>query len=452
MNLSLPLDLRQRRISIVICALVLTSVVLACGVGEGVVTNTTPSWACPSPTPRPWGPSGPMKGSEDIIDPTTGVITTTNIYYQEWEQEYPTPGLSVYPSPTPYAIVGTDYTFGQRVAIGATHVILTARAGAAVTEAQFPPDMQLYYLDLTWRNSSPQPVAVDYRTQVRLRAVIRPDGRALTDRGWPTTADAQRLSGITPPTSIPPGESRATIPVIAPAGTPSVAELVYRSDVSYVPPAAATPTTGATTPTPTPPGVTTPTPNTDLRRSGPNLLTIQFSQATTTVGPPCSDAGATTGWTSADGQAWGRPAPISGVAAPPGADRLVQIALNQVGKPYVWGSQGPESFDCSGLMRWAYGQIGISIPQGTGRSGKRGQWYDMQPVDAANVKPGDLIFFDLGGAGYVDHVGMLVGDLNGDGAWDMVHAANPKLGVRIDHGVMQSRYYRPRILGYRTAR
>ena len=261
---------------------------------------------------------------------------------------------------------------------------------------------------------------------------------------------AQRISGIRPPASIPPGQSQVTIPVIAPIGKPKIAEFEYLSDPTYIPPSAQAPTLAPGLPTPDLP--TTPTPNDDLRRTQPNKVTVQFTNAVANIGPPCADAGALTDWQSGTAVAWGKGISVQGVAGPPGADRLVQIALNQIDKPYVWGSQGPESFDCSGLMRWSYGQIGLRIPQGTGRSSGRGQWYDMKPVDQTNVKPGDLVFFDLGGSGYVDHVAMLVGDINSDGKWDIVHAANPKLGVRTDYSVFESSYYSSKILGFRTAR
>jgi cell wall-associated NlpC family hydrolase len=108
--------------------------------------------------------------------------------------------------------------------------------------------------------------------------------------------------------------------------------------------------------------------------------------------------------------AWGVAVPLR-VPAPPGADRLVQIALNQVGKPYVWGAKGPEAFDCSGLASWSYAQIGIRIPQGTA-----GQWPHMRAVTRAHLQPGDLIFFDIAGSGRIDHVELLAGDLDHDGA------------------------------------
>ena len=149
-------------------------------------------------------------------------------------------------------------------------------------------------------------------------------------------------------------------------------------------------------------------------------------------GPECSSPGAITdiGLDDAD--------PVA-VDGPPGDARVVQIALNQLGKPYIWGAKGPETFDCSGLTEWSYGQIGIRIPRGT-----VGQWPQMTPVSEANVQPGDLIFFALGG-GRVDHVAMHLGD-----GW-MVHAANPKLGVRKDKW-QGSSYYVPRITGFRSAR
>jgi cell wall-associated NlpC family hydrolase len=121
----------------------------------------------------------------------------------------------------------------------------------------------------------------------------------------------------------------------------------------------------------------------------------------------------------------------------------------------VWGAEGPEAFDCSGLMFWSYAQIGVRIPRSTA-----GQWPRMRPVPLGALQQGDLIFMDTreSGEGYtgrperVTHVGM-VADLNGDGRWDLIHAANPRLGVRVDFDIMRSPYYGPRIFWEgRTAR
>jgi cell wall-associated NlpC family hydrolase len=181
--------------------------------------------------------------------------------------------------------------------------------------------------------------------------------------------------------------------------------------------------------------------DTDLADDDRQSVTIQWT-AGELAGPACGHPGVLTDWASGQGN------PIA-VAAPPGADRVVQIALGQVGKPYVWGAKGPNSFDCSGLMTWSYAQIGLSIPQGTA-----GQWPLMQSVARNQLKAGDLVFMDTNDPvrGEITHVGMLVGDLNGNGEWDMVHAASPALGVRVDYDIFSSPYYAGRILGFRTAR
>ena len=80
---------------------------------------------------------------------------------------------------------------------------------------------------------------------------------------------------------------------------------------------------------------------------------------------------------------------------------LVGVAGTQIGKPYVFGS-GPDtsSFDCSDLIQWAYGQLGIHLPRTTWEQIKVGQ-----PVQWGAFKPGDLIFSNGG-----EHVVMYVGN------------------------------------------
>jgi peptidoglycan DL-endopeptidase CwlO len=79
----------------------------------------------------------------------------------------------------------------------------------------------------------------------------------------------------------------------------------------------------------------------------------------------------------------------------------VQAALTRIGDPYVWGATGPSSFDCSGLMVWAYRQAGKTLPRSSEAQNGSGQ-----AVDRGDLKPGDLIIY------YPDahHVGMYVGD------------------------------------------
>jgi cell wall-associated NlpC family hydrolase len=79
----------------------------------------------------------------------------------------------------------------------------------------------------------------------------------------------------------------------------------------------------------------------------------------------------------------------------------LRAALSQRGKPYVWGAAGPDSYDCSGLVMWAFAQEGISLPHYTGSL-----WNSGMHVSQADLEPGDLVFFgaDIG------HVGFYVGN------------------------------------------
>jgi len=125
------------------------------------------------------------------------------------------------------------------------------------------------------------------------------------------------------------------------------------------------------------------------------------------------------------------PAPVAAVipvsVADPGAALglgllAVQVARAQIGKPYVWGASGPDRFDCSGLMQWVWAQLGVRIPKFS-----VDQYRGLQPVGTRDLRPGDLVFFDIccDQPGVVpNHVGMYAG--NGR----MVHAPQPGETVR----------------------
>ncbi len=83
-----------------------------------------------------------------------------------------------------------------------------------------------------------------------------------------------------------------------------------------------------------------------------------------------------------------------------GAEAL-RFALTRRGDMYVWGAAGPSTFDCSGLVLWAYSQVGISLPHFTGA-----QWDMGIHVSRQDLEPGDLVFFyqDIG------HVGLYIGN------------------------------------------
>jgi cell wall-associated NlpC family hydrolase len=453
---------RPCRLLLAIAVLFLTGLVLACGTA-GISAGSSPRWACPSPTPLPYGPSGPVKEHRALPTATpVGPQEYEDTYYAEWEREYGvggtllngSPALSgpPFPSPTPYALVGTTFVLGQRVEVWPLHVLVEARGGPLVEQPGIPISSQrLYFVDITWTNHSAEQIPIDYAERVRLRAVTAPSGAILTDSTWGLSDLSRDLAGLTEPlpSSIPPGESHVSVPIVAPAGEVKTVDVVFAEQPGYSP-LLPTPTSEAGQPTPTPQpsptATTTPTPNADLRNPAPTFLTVQWTRAQLRVGPGCDDPGALSDWGNGPGVAWGHEPPI-GIAAPPGANRVVQIALNQVGKQYVWGAKGPETFDCSGLMTWSYARIGISIPQGTA-----GQWPRMRPVSGAEVQPGDLIFFTVETPSQIDHVGMLVGDLDGDGTWDMVHASAPCCGVRVEYDILHRAFWQGKIAGFRTAR
>jgi cell wall-associated NlpC family hydrolase len=91
------------------------------------------------------------------------------------------------------------------------------------------------------------------------------------------------------------------------------------------------------------------------------------------------------------------PTTIAGTSL--GIDAL-RAALTRQGAPYVWGATGPRTFDCSGLVQWAYRQIGIAMPRVAAAQQQVGS-----PVTPEQAQPGDLVFF--GDPAY--HVGIYVG-------------------------------------------
>lgn len=130
------------------------------------------------------------------------------------------------------------------------------------------------------------------------------------------------------------------------------------------------------------------------------------------------DGGRAEGTTGASGGTGQAPAAAASVGGG-GSDRAVEavnIALAQVGKSYVWGSAGPNSFDCSGLMAYAYGSVDVSLTRSS-----RAQSQTGTAVAKSDLQPGDLVFY----YSPVSHVGMYIGD------GKIVHAANPRSGVTV---------------------
>lgn len=101
--------------------------------------------------------------------------------------------------------------------------------------------------------------------------------------------------------------------------------------------------------------------------------------------------------------------PAAPAASPPPANAptAVRVALEQQGDPYVWAAAGPNSFDCSGLVMYAYAAAGVSLPHSS-----RALRAMARSISADELQPGDLVF----GGSPVHHVGIYIG--NGQ----MVHA------------------------------
>ena len=97
------------------------------------------------------------------------------------------------------------------------------------------------------------------------------------------------------------------------------------------------------------------------------------------------------------------------------AQNAVNVALAQVGKPYRYGAAGPDAFDCSGLISFAYKAAGINLPRTT--SGQRSAG---TPVSRGALQPGDLVFFYGGG-----HAAIYIGNNQ------VVHAATASKPVNV---------------------
>jgi cell wall-associated NlpC family hydrolase len=99
------------------------------------------------------------------------------------------------------------------------------------------------------------------------------------------------------------------------------------------------------------------------------------------------------------------------------AGAAVQYALAQLGDSYVWGADGPNSFDCSGLTMMAWAQAGVSLSHSA-----KAQSGEGRHVSKSQLQPGDLVFY----YSPISHVAMYIG--NGR----IVHAANPSEPVKTD--------------------
>ena len=107
-----------------------------------------------------------------------------------------------------------------------------------------------------------------------------------------------------------------------------------------------------------------------------------------------------------------------------GASVAVQWAYKELGKPYVWGAAGPDSFDCSGLTQYVWAKAGVYLDHYTGS-----QWNEGRHISRGDLQPGDLVFFGSD----LHHVGIYIGNGN------MIEAPHSGANVRIS-GAFRSDY------------
>ncbi len=116
-------------------------------------------------------------------------------------------------------------------------------------------------------------------------------------------------------------------------------------------------------------------------------------------------------------------------------EEVVNYAKTLLGKSYVYGGVGPNSFDCSGFTQYVYNKFGVNLSHSASLQANIGT-----TVSKANLQLGDMVFFSQGGSS-IGHVGIFVGNNS------FIHAANPQKGVVITS--LSDGYY---TTNYKTAK
>jgi cell wall-associated NlpC family hydrolase len=117
-------------------------------------------------------------------------------------------------------------------------------------------------------------------------------------------------------------------------------------------------------------------------------------------------------------------------SAPSRNATAARLATRHLGAPYVWAGSRPSGFDCSGLVMYAFGQVGVAIPHNAAQQFRLGA-----PVTRDRLLPGDIVFFNQ-----LRHNGIYLGDGR------FVHATKPG-GVKIAR--IEDDWFRTRWVGAR---
>ncbi len=110
--------------------------------------------------------------------------------------------------------------------------------------------------------------------------------------------------------------------------------------------------------------------------------------------------------------------------------KAATLAREQLDKPYQWGAQGPEKFDCSGLVFYVYGSLDVDLPRVSRDQARHGQ-----EINKSELQPGDLVFFITSGK-IINHVGIYTGNSR------FIHAPRRYSPVRYDS--LNNAYWRRR--------
>ena len=130
----------------------------------------------------------------------------------------------------------------------------------------------------------------------------------------------------------------------------------------------------------------------------------------------------TGGGTSASAAAGSVQPTTGGLASAAVIHAFLEAAVSRLGMPYVWGANGPTSFDCSGLVQWSFAQAGVVMPRVAADQARTGP-----SVPVSQLQPGDLLFYhtDPTAPGYISHVAIYLG------GGKMIQAPEPGMDVEI---------------------
>lgn len=113
---------------------------------------------------------------------------------------------------------------------------------------------------------------------------------------------------------------------------------------------------------------------------------------------------------------------------------LMQVLERQIGRPYLYGGNSPNGFDCSGLVQYSFSQIGINLPRSTTE-----QMSALQTISREQLQKGDLAFFKTGSKQY--HVAIMTDSHN------FVHA--PSSGKSVSTSSFSNTYWQKNFIGAR---